>query len=1380
MYRERDRRQSTGARGDVDFLALLRGGSGLGLRFLWLALLGALLLVATGVWDASAALAAASPLTWSEPEVVEAGAVITSVSCPSASLCVAVDNKGQVFSSTEPAAGAGTWNSADVTEEKSGFASVSCPSASLCVAIDGAGNVWSTTDPTGAASGWSSANITEGAGFGGQAKVSCASASLCVIAPAGERQISFELYAFVYVSSNPTGGKAAWPERVGIDGAFHGLDAVSCLSAPMCVAAGGRGDVVTSDNPLGTSGEWSPANVDEENGIFSVSCPSTGFCAAGDIAGNVVTSTNPTGGSVAWSMTHVDGGNAIFGVSCPSASLCAAVDDQGNIIASVKPTGGETEWNVTKVEEGGGLLDAISCPSAALCVAADVGGNLLVGTSESGGGEEEGGGKEEGGGGPGGGAGFDAQLTLGQQAPAGPLRLDGSGTTAGGERIAGYRFKLSSAPGEIACAAQAPDLNVNFAGPTVGTATLTVIGAGGSTSIASIAYTNSGPKLIPRGRRGGHKSAIKYRASQPVVSAQCQPGPHSQPTEVTVGGKSINSTCEVHAGLVDAVGCGLHQVNLCSGLPGAERQILEAHLNGYSGCHANLEARGAFISRARDSSGTHIEKCAFHCVPVVDTYYASSQPVRVNGLDIVPGSGASVVIAVGGLYSTNFSTRHAAYLVSSKADVKLPAELSSLPLRLDSSLDYSVGSGEAKEHLADFDVRHPLPFLPEFDDLPLTGTLSADLVPGGATELAANVGLPGVFTDEEGNGLTTSLALRTDNVNGLYVNSFHLSIPYALLGDTAIEEASLDYSRATDALEGKASVLLPSGDTVSAELGFLRGTFNKFSFDYMFGPGEGIEIFDGIFLTELFGGLRLNPAELEGGSRVSIGPSVTDQGCGSVDVRGNLTIHFGPLPFSIGGTGTNELLCQDVGARYFHIDSDGHVEIGENVRFVIPSPETGEEPPLGKVSGEMNGLGYADLKSRKFHFQFDGVEQASLNLFELSGEYTAEAVVSDLGFGVCAEIEGPLGSKWHPGFGEDFAKVDPGVLIAPPPIALALLAKNLTVEADSCNIAQYRTIGSASTAGASAANARASASAFRIPAGQRTTILMLHGEGGSPRVILRGPKGRVVDATQSAPAIAADRLVLHVPSEDITEIQLRGKTAGKWAIEAAAGSPAITKVALSHELPPPVVKARVSGRGAHRVLRYETRLPAGTRVTFLEHGTHGSTVIGSTSGRRGHIAFVPSAARAGRRVITAALVSPAGTPKPSVKVTTYRAEPPQPGQPGPVHIHRARSGLRISFAPAPLAPTHFVTVDLSDGRHLFFILRGGRHSVLLPRVSRKVRIRSVRVRGEGLGRLGPAARGPGRHGHHKSAGGHGGGAGHGGRRRGRGRAGRRGGGHGRH
>jgi hypothetical protein len=720
---------------------------------------------------------------------------------------------------------------------------------------------------------------------------------------------------------------------------------------------------------------------------------------------------------------------------------------------------------------------------------------------------------------------------------------------------------------------------------------------------------------------------------------------------------------------------------------------------------------------------------------VVDTYYVSTEPIRVNGLDMIPRPGASIVLAVGGLFSTRFTAQHAAYLVTSSADVLL----GNLPLRIGLPFDYPVGAGSTSAHIADFDIKHPLPFLPEFPDLPFTGTLSADLVRGGATQIAANVGLPEVFTDEEGNGLTTGLTLRTDNANGLYLNSFHLSIPNADLGEVAVEKAELDYSRATATLEGKATVALPSSDHVSAEIGFLRGNFNKFHFDYMFGPGEGIEVFDGIYLTELFGGLRINPTELEGGSRVSIGPSVTDQGCGVVDVRGNLTVHFGPLPFSIGGTGTNELLCQEVGTRYFHVDSDGHAEIGESVGFEIPSPDTGDKPPLAKVKGELKGQAYVDLRSKRFHFQFDGIEQAALNLFGLSGEYSAELVVSDLGFGVCAEIDGPFGSKWHPGFGEDFAKVDQGVLFSPPPIALALLVKNLNFESDSCNVAQYRTLpGGAGAASASHARA-ATLSSFTVPRGEPTAIVALRGVGGAPNVLLRGPGGRMIDATSAAPMIDQNELVLHAPEQDFTEIQIRGRNAGAWKIEAATDSPAIASVAVSHELATPRIVAHVSGHGTRRVLHYVTHVPAGTKVTFLEQGNGGSTVIGSPTRREGQIAFLPSSAKAGKRTITAALLSPSGTPQPSIRVTSYTAAPPAPGRPGKVRLRHTRNSLLISFQPAQLAAKHFVTVRLSDGRRLLFVLRGARHSLVVRSVPAKVRVLGVRIRGEAFGRLGPVA-----------------------------------------
>jgi hypothetical protein len=920
-------------------------------------------------------------------------------------------------------------------------------------------------------------------------------------------------------------------------------------------------------------------------------------------------------------------------------------------------------------------------------------------------------------------------LTVGATVPGAPLVFDGSASSAGGSSIVGYHLKLSSAPGEIHCGPGAPVTRVSFAGPTAGTATLTVISASGGSASTSVPYSTPGPIL----KKTARKAASTTPASMPLVVSECRPAPGSPPpASLSVGGKAVDPACEVEAGLVDAVGCGLHQVSICSGLPAAEQKLLESHLDHFSGCAPSRSASVLYAfpasARRRGHAALTVPEFA-HGAPLVDAYYVSTEPIRVNGLDVVPRSGAAIVIAVGGLYSTLFATKGAAYLASSDADI----ELGNLPLQLGSTLNYSVGAGVTKAHVADFDIKHPLPFLPEFEDLPLVGTLSADLVKGGATEFAAHVELPEVFSDDEGNGLTTDLALRAENAHGLFVNSFHLSIPNADLGDVTVENTTLDYSREADTLKGKASVVLPSGDTATAAIGFAKGNFNEFRFDYAFGPGEGIEIYDGIYLTELFGGLTVNPTELEGGSRISIGPSVTKQGCGTVDVRGHLNIHFGPLPFSVGGTGENELLCQSVGTRYFHIDSEGHAEIGESIGFDIKSPGTGDEPPLARVKGEGKVQAYVGLKSHQFHFQFDGLEEAQLNAFELSASYKAELVISDVGFGLCAEIDTGLG-KWHPGFGENFSKVDPAVVLAPPPVAYAILIKNLDFETDSCNIAQYRSIGGAESARAGHA---AAARTFTVPSGERTAIVVMHSAAGTPMATLHGPGGRVIDASHPGPTLGRDELVLHAPAEHLTEVQIRGADAGAWTIEPAPGSPPITSVGLSHELAPPSITAHVGGSGSRRVLRYRARVAPGTRITFLEQGNGGSTVIGSASAGRGAIPFTPSTARSGPRTIIAALVSADGTPQPSVRVTTYSAAPPRPGRPGRVRVRRSAAALTITFKPASGAAEHLVTVHLGDGRRLMFVLKGARHKLVVPGVPRKVRVLSVRVRAEGFGTLGP-------------------------------------------
>ena len=340
---------------------------------------------------------------------------LTGVSCPAASLCVAIDRGGNVVTSTDPTGGASAWHVVPVDtkgvfcagffgEVCFGLTGISCPSASLCVAVDLKGDVVASTDPTGGASAWHVAHVdTEGVacsevyGCYGISAVSCASPSLCVAVDEAGNAVT---------STNPTGGSSAWHvahvdpgDLCTPSSGCHGLSGVSCPSRSLCVAADVEGSVLTSTNPTGGARAWTTATVQGNiPGIFDtvgVSCPSPSFCLAvngGGSAGGtgtVITSTNPTGGVRDWRITKADGDRSLLSVSCARAtSLCVAGDNGANALTSVNPNGGARAWTITRIDSQAISqtanftdlgLSGVSCPTPSLCIAVDTLGNVVVG-----------------------------------------------------------------------------------------------------------------------------------------------------------------------------------------------------------------------------------------------------------------------------------------------------------------------------------------------------------------------------------------------------------------------------------------------------------------------------------------------------------------------------------------------------------------------------------------------------------------------------------------------------------------------------------------------------------------------------------------------------------------------------------------------------------------------------------------------------------------------------------------------------------------------------------------------------------------------------------------------------------------------------------------
>jgi hypothetical protein len=290
---------------------------------------------------------------------------LTSVSCPSASFCVA---EGIVnFYAYEPqksylvAVGYnhGSWSApAKLNAGPAAPIAVSCFSVSFCLAL-GSGAQALTYN----GSSWS-APIGLGSTLGEARSVSCTSATFCVAvadAPEGSGALTYS--------------GSSWSAPTTVD-RLSALYSVSCASASFCAAVGG-GPAEPDNAVIYSGGSWSaPQTIDGSGDQFtSVSCPSPSFCVAVDEKGDALTYNGHS-----WSApVHVASAaqpTELEAVSCASPSFCAAVgqtnDERGDGL-----TYNGRSWSAPTTIDPDSGLHSVSCPSTSFCVAVDGLGNAL-------------------------------------------------------------------------------------------------------------------------------------------------------------------------------------------------------------------------------------------------------------------------------------------------------------------------------------------------------------------------------------------------------------------------------------------------------------------------------------------------------------------------------------------------------------------------------------------------------------------------------------------------------------------------------------------------------------------------------------------------------------------------------------------------------------------------------------------------------------------------------------------------------------------------------------------------------------------------------------------------------------------------------------------
>jgi hypothetical protein len=339
-------------------------------------------------WQAPEFIDHQPPYNSTRPEVQTDRPV--AVSCPSSSLCVALDNSGNVLSTNAPLSGTG-WRIVHLENLvvplfPNNSLAISCPSVHLCVATDSDGNVLWSRDPGGGARAWRRVHLLKitpspipSANDIGFAGVSCPSVGLCVaVDGSGE----------VLTSTHPTGTRSAW-KALSIDlnqtivGALSGI---SCPSTKFCMASNSSGNVVISRDPGARHPSWMTSNTGTSARLTAISCASPSLCVVADGSG-VRSSTAPTRGPSSWTAANVDSSPVanIDGLACIGSSLCVAIDSLGSVFASTDPGAGAPTWSnaasdpaadgqIPPVPGGAGM----SCMSATACVGVDAFGSALT------------------------------------------------------------------------------------------------------------------------------------------------------------------------------------------------------------------------------------------------------------------------------------------------------------------------------------------------------------------------------------------------------------------------------------------------------------------------------------------------------------------------------------------------------------------------------------------------------------------------------------------------------------------------------------------------------------------------------------------------------------------------------------------------------------------------------------------------------------------------------------------------------------------------------------------------------------------------------------------------------------------------------------------
>ena len=428
---------------------------------------------------------------------------------------------------------------------------------------------------------------------------------------------------------------------------------------------------------------------------------------------------------------------------------------------------------------------------------------------------------------------------------------------------------------------------------------------------------------------------------------------------------------------------------------------------------------------------------------------------------------------------------------------------------------------------------------------------------------------------------------------------------------------------------------------------------------------NGIPLGDGVFFNGAGGGwtndLSTEPAKLKNFNltgALTLGPEVQGESMFSLD--GQVKVQ----PFGeIEGKQVPSLYEVEGLLTALH-GTPLQIALGHShLRFTFSPYVAAEiESELGLALGPLGGFefkegGFWDGKNEVF--QLEGGGTSGVGPLKLTAEGVLSAGQGKL-YAVACLTGGNRASK-----GSGFAA---GALQTfYPKVSLELFP------AGTCDIGKYK---QPAPVPAAASASAPEAVSVKLSHHLRGTVLAVKGVTSAPLVTLTGPGVNLTQPSSETLTVGASAKLVRDEAAKTTYVVLYSPAAGTYSIAPRAGSSGIASVMEADAAPIAKVSAHVSVASCRSTVRYHATVPKGVRVALYAKGGRSLAFLGYAHNGRGRASFSASPLMGGHGQILA-LESASGYARPSKRVASYMA-----------HATRARvRGLRVRHGTVTWEPS---------------------------------------------------------------------------------------------